>query len=120
MLEMNIPLVSNPDILMAVKEQRQKIGWPKIAVGFAAETQNVFKFGREKMKRKGLDFIAINDVSDPEAGFAVENNRITLLDSQGAIYEIPLQSKAKVAENIVEYISQHLATGSSSSSGTKS
>ncbi len=119
-LEMNIPLVSNPDILMAVKEQRHETGWPKITVGFAAETQNILEFGQDKMKRKGLDYIAINDVSNRAAGFAVETNRVTLLDSQGTVYEIPLQSKAKVAEKIVEYISQYLETGNSSSSGGKS
>ena len=113
---MFIHLFCIPDILTAVKEQRQETGWPKIVVGFAAETQNVFELGQEKMKRKGLDYIAINDVSDPEAGFVVETNRVTLLDRQGAVHEIALQSKAKVAENIVEHISQHLATVSSNSS----
>ena len=105
---------------MAVKEQRHDTGWPKITVGFAAETQNVLEFGQEQMKRKGLDYIAINDVGKPAAGFAVETNRVTLLDSLGTVYEIPLQSKAKVAEKIVEYISQYLETGNSSSSGGKS
>ncbi len=49
-LRNNIPLIPNADILLAVKEQRQKTGWPLISLGFAAETQNVIDFGKEKLK----------------------------------------------------------------------
>lgn len=115
-LEMSIKLTSNPDILMSIKQQRQETGRPLITVGFAAETQNALEFGREKMERKGLDYIAINDVSDPGAGFSVETNRVTLLDNQGGIHKLPLQSKNVIAERIVERISSHFTSRTSDSS----
>jgi phosphopantothenoylcysteine decarboxylase/phosphopantothenate--cysteine ligase len=115
-LRNNIPLIPNADILLAVKEQRQKTGWPLISLGFAAETQNVIDFGKEKLKRKGLDYIAINDVSDPMAGFSVDTNQVTLVSNQGIVYEIPVQSKTNVSERIIDVVSQHLASGNTANS----
>ncbi|NIR55469.1 MAG: bifunctional 4'-phosphopantothenoylcysteine decarboxylase/phosphopantothenoylcysteine synthetase, partial [Nitrospinaceae bacterium] len=74
-----IPLARNPDILEAVKVQKDKVGFPLVTVGFAAETQDVVEYGRDKLVRKGLDFIAVNDVSATDAGFAVDTNRVILL-----------------------------------------
>ena len=107
---MNIPLTPNPDILVTVSDQRKETGWPKVVLGFAAETENVLEFGRDKLKKKKLDYIAINDVSDPQSGFAVNTNKVTLLDSRGAVQEIPLQSKASVSEQIIEIVSQFLTS----------
>jgi phosphopantothenoylcysteine decarboxylase / phosphopantothenate---cysteine ligase len=96
-----IELVQNPDILTAVQKQKAATGYPRLTVGFAAETENVLAYGRDKLQRKGLDFIAINDVSAAGAGFAVDTNRITLLSATGEVTELPLQSKTAVAEEII-------------------
>lgn len=103
-----IGLEKTLDILSAVKEQREKTGYPKVALGFAAETQNAFEYGRDKLLRKGLNFIAVNDVTDKDVGFEVDTNKILLLSSAGVVEEIPLQSKTAVAERLVHYVSKTL------------
>ena len=96
------------DILDAVKRQREKIGYPRVALGFAAETHNAFEYGREKLLRKGLDFIAVNDVMAEGAGFEVDTNKVLLLSSAGVVEELPLQSKAAVAERLIYHVAQAL------------
>lgn len=96
------------DILTAVKEQRDRTGYPHIVLGFAAETHNAFEYGRDKLLRKGLDFIAVNDVLVKGAGFAVDTNQVTLLDRNGVVEEMALQSKTAVAERIVFHTAARL------------
>src|SRR5690606_19639269 len=60
-----LELAANPDILMAVAEQRQATGLPIVVVGFAAETEKVQEHARAKLQRKGMSFIVANDVSAP-------------------------------------------------------
>ncbi len=96
------------DILTAVKAQRDKSGFPRIVLGFAAETHNAFEYGRDKLLRKGLNFIAVNDVMDQGAGFEVDTNKVLLLSSAGVVEEIPLQSKTAVAERLVHHVAKSL------------
>lgn len=108
---MAIGLERTLDILEAVKQQRETSGFPQVVLGFAAETQNAFDYGRDKLRRKGLDFIAINDVTAKGAGFAVDTNRVLLLNQKGEVARFPLQSKAEVAEQIVRHVAQAFAGG---------
>ncbi|MEW5986246.1 MAG: bifunctional phosphopantothenoylcysteine decarboxylase/phosphopantothenate--cysteine ligase CoaBC [Chloroflexota bacterium] len=103
-----IHLTTNPDVLLAVKAYKEQTGRPLVTLGFAAETENVVANGRDKLIRKGLDLIAINDVSQPDAGFGVDTNRVTLLGRGGLVVELPLQSKTAVAETLVEYVARTL------------
>ena len=96
------------DVLTAVKAQREKTGFPRVTLGFAAETHNAFEFGRDKLLRKGLNFIAVNDVLADGAGFAVDTNRIILLSSAGIVEEMPLMSKTAVAERLVAHVAKTL------------
>lgn len=96
------------DILSAVKEQREKCGCPRVVLGFAAETHNAFEYGRDKLLRKGLNFIAVNDVMDDGVGFEGDTNRVLLLSSAGVVEEIPLQSKTAVAERLVHHVAKTL------------
>jgi phosphopantothenoylcysteine decarboxylase/phosphopantothenate--cysteine ligase len=90
------------DILATVKNQRTKTGFPKIVIGFAAETQNLISNAQEKLQAKGLDLIAANDVSAKDAGFSVDTNRVTLLWADGRREELPLMDKREVAEVLIE------------------
>jgi len=99
--EMTVRLARNPDILEAVKAFKGQSGFPRLTVGFAAETRDVLAYGRDKLQRKGLDLIAINDVSASDAGFGVDTNRIVLLDAAGDSEVWPLLSKAEVADRLV-------------------
>lgn len=99
-----ISLESNPDILANVKAQQAKSGFPKILVGFAAETQDLLANAQNKLEKKGLDMIAANDISASDAGFAVDSNRVTLLFRDGSTKELPLMSKQQVAAEIIQQI----------------
>ncbi|PIE82358.1 MAG: bifunctional phosphopantothenoylcysteine decarboxylase/phosphopantothenate--cysteine ligase CoaBC [Chloroflexi bacterium] len=96
------------DILGAVKEQREKTGYPRVSLGFAAETHDAFEYGRQKLLRKGLNLIAVNDVLADGAGFGVDTNRVVLLSSAGVLEEMPLQSKTAVAERLVHHVANAL------------
>lgn len=96
------------DVLTAVRAHREKTGFPRVALGFAAETHNAFEYGRDKLLRKGLNFIAVNDVLAADAGFAVDTNRIILLSSAGVVEEMPLLSKTAVAERLVTHVTKSL------------
>jgi len=99
-----IELTANPDILAAIKNQRAKLGHPKVVVGFAAESHDLLANAQNKLKSKGLDLIAANDISATDAGFAVDTNRVTLLHADGQQEKLPLMSKAEVAAEIIKRI----------------
>ncbi len=99
-----IELEVTDDILKTVynhqREARRER--PLVVVGFAAESRDLLENATVKLKSKGLDFIAANDISAGDAGFVVETNRVTLLFADGRKESLPLMSKSEVAETIVE------------------
>ncbi len=101
-----IELVATADILGAVSSQQP--GLFQVVVGFAAESQSLFENAAEKLKSKKLDLIVANDISAPDAGFAVDTNRVIFLFANGTSELLPLMSKMDVAERIVEHISRLL------------
>jgi phosphopantothenoylcysteine decarboxylase/phosphopantothenate--cysteine ligase len=104
-----IELARNPDILLEVASQRETSGRPLVVVGFAAETADLLANAREKLTRKRLELIVANDVSAAESGFAVDTNRVTLVDAKGGITPLPLFSKVEVAEMILDRVVALLA-----------
>jgi phosphopantothenoylcysteine decarboxylase/phosphopantothenate--cysteine ligase len=103
-----ITLESTEDILKTVAANRSENGCPRVVVGFAAESQDLLENAAYKLKSKGLDFIAANDISASGAGFAVETNRVTLLFADGRSESLPLMSKTEVAEIILGWVSKSL------------
>ena len=93
-------LVRNPDILYELGQKKTH----QILVGFAAETRRVDEYARSKLERKNLDFIVANDVSEPDAGFAVETNRIKIFDRNGHVTAYPLKSKRELAGIILDHV----------------
>ena len=81
---------------------------PRVVIGFAAETQNVLENARAKLARKGLDLIVANDVATADSGFAVDTNRVTIIDAAGRAESLPLMSKAAVAETIIDRLAEIL------------
>lgn len=100
-----IELEPNPDILRTIAPR--KAG--RVFVGFAAETDNLLAEADAKLERKGLDLIVANDVSQPDAGFEVDTNRVVLLARGEALRALPLLSKAAVADAILDWIEAHAA-----------
>jgi len=102
--ELELSLIRTPDILQAVKQQREATKTPKVVVGFAAETQSLQANAQAKLESKRLDLIVANDVSAGDAGFAVDTNRVTLLDAGGGVEQLPVMSKAQVANQVLERV----------------
>jgi phosphopantothenoylcysteine decarboxylase/phosphopantothenate--cysteine ligase len=75
-----------------------------VKVGFAAETENATANARDKLTRKGLDLIAVNDVTDPQGGFSSDTNRVTLIGKDGTSENLPLMSKYDVAHRILDRV----------------
>lgn len=107
-----IELARNPDILLEVRQQREATGWPRIAVGFAAESENLLANAGDKLARKGLDLLVANDISASDAGFAVDTNRVIILDSAGGQQPLDLMSKARVGEIVMARIAALLGEAS--------
>lgn len=99
-----VELEATEDILETVAKQRSGTKRPRVLVGFAAESRDLLSNAAEKLKSKNLNFIAANDITADDAGFSVENNRVTLLHADGKHESLPLMSKAEVADAIVERI----------------
>ena len=96
-----IELVKNPDILAWAGANKSK---DQYLAGFALETENLVQNGLIKLKKKNLNFIVLNTLTDEGAGFSVDTNKITILDECNKQTEFELSSKQKAAENIVEYL----------------
>jgi phosphopantothenoylcysteine decarboxylase/phosphopantothenate--cysteine ligase len=99
-----LELEPTADVLSAVHRQRREAGRPHLVVGFAAETKDLLESARQKLVAKGLDLIVANDVSAPDAGFAVDNNRVTLLDAAGHEQALPLLPKEEVAWHVIDRV----------------
>lgn len=98
---LSLVLARTPDILEAVRDQRAGSGWPRVVVGFAAESHDLLTHAADKLARKGLDLIAANDISATDAGFEVDTNRVVLLDAAGGQEALAFGTKVQVAEAII-------------------
>ena len=100
--EAKIELVQNPDLLAELGRARGAHTTP-LLVGFAAETDDVIGNAEKKLSTKKCDLVVANDVSEPGSGFAVDTNRVTLVDKSGAI-EVPRGTKQEVAHRILDHV----------------
>jgi phosphopantothenoylcysteine decarboxylase/phosphopantothenate--cysteine ligase len=96
-----ILLTAAPDVLAAVAQARERLKKLKVVVGFAAESRDLLENAVAKLTSKQLNFIAANDISSTDAGFAVDTNRLTLLYADGRREPLPLMSKDEAAEVIL-------------------
>ena len=100
---MTLTLNRTKDILGDLGARRAAAGAGPVLVGFAAETDDVRRKARDKRVRKGVDLIVANDVSQPDRGFDVETNAVTIVSDQGE-ESISLQSKDRVAGAILDRV----------------
>lgn len=89
-----------PDILAEIGKAKGTT----LLVGFAAETTEHVARAVEKIKKKNLDLIVLNDVSKDDRGFAVDSNEVRIIDREGNEQQIPLMSKEAVADKILDRI----------------
>ncbi|MCH2157950.1 MAG: bifunctional phosphopantothenoylcysteine decarboxylase/phosphopantothenate--cysteine ligase CoaBC [Oleiphilaceae bacterium] len=100
-----VELTQNPDIIANVSAMREIS--QSLIVGFAAETNDVIQYAKSKLKRKSLDVVIANDVSNQEIGFNSDNNEVTLVTVDGEEL-LPLTSKASLAQELVTRLSEKL------------
>jgi phosphopantothenoylcysteine decarboxylase / phosphopantothenate---cysteine ligase len=100
-----IELAVNPDILATLSAPGPRR--PRLVVGFAAETERLIDNGRDKLVRKGCDWIVANDVSEAAGTFGGDANTIHLITS-GGVESWPRLDKAAVAARLAERIAVQL------------
>lgn len=97
-----LELVENPDILAELGCSRGNNRC--LLVGFAAETQDLIANAQEKLKKKNLDLIVVNDVSREDAGFEADTNAVKIVYRDGRMEELPLMTKEEVADQLLDRI----------------
>jgi phosphopantothenoylcysteine decarboxylase / phosphopantothenate---cysteine ligase len=95
--ELQLAFRAVPDIISSIAARKIR----PFLIGFAAETGNDIRSAAEKMKRKNMDMIVFNDVSEPGAGFDVDTNRVVIIDRDGE-KAFPRAEKESVAEAILD------------------
>jgi phosphopantothenoylcysteine decarboxylase/phosphopantothenate--cysteine ligase len=101
---MTLELKPTPDILTRVRERYPK----KHLVGFALETEDELRRGKEKRKRKGLDLIAVNNPLKPGSAFGSDQNDVTLVDATGRVESLGLRPKTEIARAILLRVAKAL------------
>jgi phosphopantothenoylcysteine decarboxylase/phosphopantothenate--cysteine ligase len=104
---LTLTLVRNPDILAEVAAHPQR---PRLVVGFAAETQDMEAYARDKLQRKGLDLIAANDVARPGQGFEGDDNALSVFWRDGR-RDIAHGPKSRVARELLALVADRLEAG---------
>jgi phosphopantothenoylcysteine decarboxylase/phosphopantothenate--cysteine ligase len=100
-----LSLVENPDILSTIAHRKKER--PKLVIGFAAETENVAANAKDKLARKGCDWILANDVSPATGIMGGDRNTIQLVRTSG-VEAWPPQSKEDVAAMLIAHIAEEL------------
>jgi len=100
----SLSFVENPDILATLSREKKR---PRLVVGFAAETEKLLEHAREKLARKGCDWIVANDVSPETGTFGGRNNQVHLVTA-GGVESWPVLSKEAVADGLVRRIAATL------------
>ncbi len=96
-----IKLKKNPDIAAKLGSMKTS---NQLLVGFALETDNEEANAAGKLRKKNLDFIVLNSLSDKGAGFMSDTNKVTIMDNGGNIKHFELKDKRLVAEDVVNEI----------------
>lgn len=98
-----LELERTTDILKTLGKRKEN----QLLIGFAAETTDAIAYGQKKLESKNLDYIIVNDVTDPSGGFGSETNVVTLLSREGETIPFPAMPKVQLAERLFETILQH-------------
>ncbi|NGT62618.1 bifunctional phosphopantothenoylcysteine decarboxylase/phosphopantothenate--cysteine ligase CoaBC [Clostridium perfringens] len=98
--DLNLIFERDRDILKTLGDMKEN----QILVGFAAESSNLKENAKGKLERKNLDYIVANDISNPETGFASDENKVTIISKSGEEVSLEKMSKREVAKNIFDII----------------
>lgn len=98
--EISLTLVKNPDILKEISLRKTR----QIVVGFCAESENLIENAKEKIHKKGCDYLIANDISRKDIGFSSDYNEVTILDKNGNMKKLEKADKLTIARKIFEEI----------------
>jgi len=100
----SIELTENSDILKTMGQKKDH----QFLVGFAAETDNIEAYAKEKLTEKNLNMIVANDVGKADRGFNVDDNQVVIFNRNQERFEVPLTSKKEIASILINKIIQAL------------
>lgn len=98
---MTLELVRNPDIAATLGSEKRP---EQTLVGFALETDDAIAHGADKLRRKNLDMIVVNSLTDKGAGFGTDTNLVTIITADGRRTAGTLKPKSAVAADIIDSI----------------
>lgn len=104
--ELTLKLVKNTDILKEmckIKKENQ------VVVGFCAESNNLIEYAKQKIQKKGCDYLVANDISKKDSGFSSDFNEVFVLDKDLNIIKIDRDTKDNIAEKLLELLWQKQA-----------
>jgi phosphopantothenoylcysteine decarboxylase/phosphopantothenate--cysteine ligase len=104
---LDLQLQAGPDLLMETRQQRSDQS--VFTLGFALETEDGEANALRKLHEKGMDMVALNRADEPGSGFDVPTNRVTIIDPQEVVEELPLLSKEEVADHLLDRIGAQLS-----------
>lgn len=99
--EISIDLIKNPDILKEISALKKE---GQLLIGFCAESENVVEFAKEKIQKKGCDFLIANDISRSDIGFSSDYNEVYIIDKNLNVKKIDRTTKNEIAKRIFEEI----------------
>lgn len=99
--EISIELTKNPDILKEICTKKKD---NQLIVGFCAESENLLENAKEKIQKKGCDFLVANDISRSDIGFSSDYNEVLIIDKSGNIKKFEKAEKKEIAKKVLESI----------------
>ena len=107
--EITLTLVKNPDILkeLCLKKQNKIANTDEklpLIIGFCAESENLIANAKEKIVKKGCDYLIANDISRKDIGFSSDFNEVTILDKNGGMKKLEKADKKTIAKEILKGI----------------
>lgn len=95
-----LELVKNPDILQELCKKKTH----QTVIGFCAESENLIENAKEKIQKKGCDYLIANDISRTDIGFSSDYNEVLILDKKGGMKKLEKASKSDIAREILKEI----------------
>ena len=99
-----LELVKNPDILAEICKRKTGCSAKSVIVGFCAESENLLENAKNKIVKKGCDYLIANDISRSDIGFCSDDNEVTILDKNGTMKKLEKAPKNVIARKILECI----------------
>ncbi|MBR3950810.1 MAG: bifunctional phosphopantothenoylcysteine decarboxylase/phosphopantothenate--cysteine ligase CoaBC [Bacteroidaceae bacterium] len=103
--DLTLQLVPNRDIAAELGAKKRE---GQCLVGFALETNDEEANAHSKLAKKNLDFVVLNSLQNPGAGFRHDTNCVTIIERNGNVTEYPCKLKREVAVDIVKLLAQYV------------